>query len=190
MWKHTGALYTLAFGKFCDTFSFFGAQTILILYLMHFFHFSKANSFITFGIYSALLYISPLICGYVADRHLSTRHTLILGVTLSMLGNFLIYLSPSMFWTGLVIMLLGSGAYRTTSAKLIGHDSRVNPSINKEPGYTFYYFISNLGGFIGPLLYGLILYTKHWNYCYLLSAVLLAIALIGLLPVVIMDKPA
>jgi dipeptide/tripeptide permease len=188
MWKHTGALYSIAFGKFCDTFSFFGTQTILIFYLMEVFHFSKASSFIVFGIYSALLYISPLVCGYVADNYLGTKHMLMLGVILNALGNFLIFLAPSAFWVGLVIMLLGSGAYRTTSAKLIGHDDKINPNGNKEPGYTFYYFISNLGGFLSPILYGLILYTKHWGYCYLLSSVLLGVAIIGLIPVIGINK--
>lgn len=174
---HPRALWALLFTKMWDSLSYFGAQTILVLYLINHFHFSETNSYILYGIYAAFAYSTPILGGVVADKWIKNSHVLVVGAVLNIIGNLLLMASSyRMFCLGLATCLIGSGLYRSISTHLIG-TLYLPEDRKKEAGFTGAYLAINFGGMIAPLLYGWLAYRFGWNLGFLCSAVGIAISL-------------
>jgi len=178
--RHPKSLWVLAFANLCDCFSYYGTLTILVLYAMHVFQFSRGQSYLVYGFYAALIYSTPVLGGILADRWLGSRRTLILGGVLAIVGN-LILLSQCRygFSLGLSTSVIGSGFYKSNSTHLIGMLYQDNDP-KKEAGYTWLYVFCNIGGTISPLIYGFLIYKAGWSYGFLCSASVILISLIWL----------
>ena len=162
---------TIAFGNLWDTFSYYGTQTILVLYLIHMFHFSNGSSYLIYGAYVSMSFSTPIFGGVIADRYLGGRNTLLVGGTLAIIGNLLLMVpSQLVFFFALATTLIGSGLYKCNATQMLGalykHGTR-----DKEKGFTLLYLAINIGGTLAPLGYGLIIYKFNaWNYAFLISA--------------------
>lgn len=163
------SLWILSFSNLVDTFSYYGTQTILALYLIHIFHLSIMQSYTIYGGYAAFVYSMPIFGGYIADKYLGSHKALIVGGILSITGNLLlIILSKYWFSLGLATTLIGMGLYKSTTTNLVG--TLYSEKSKKEVGYTWLYLSCNVGGTLAPLVYGLIAYNLGWNYGFLCSA--------------------
>lgn len=169
--RHPKGLWIIAYTNLWDTFSYFGTCTMIVLYMMHVFHLSLSHSYLIFGAYATLAYALPVFGGMVADHILGGKFAMGLGVLMTCVGN-LSLMSPHRFWfyVGITLSLLGSGLFKSTSYKLNGelydpHDSQ------KEAGYTWMYAAINIGGILGPLVYGFVAYHYGWSYGFLCSAI-------------------
>jgi POT family proton-dependent oligopeptide transporter len=168
--KFPKGLYPLALGNAFDTFSYYGTQTLLALYLIHVFGFSKSYSYLLYGSFASLGYFIPILGGLLGDKVFGSRNTVILGAITAILGNLLlISLHYNIFLIGLAATVLGTGLYKSNSAKLIGSIYAAKTE-NKEGGYTIFYLAINLGGTFAPLVYGVVAYKYGWNYGFLCSA--------------------
>lgn len=164
-------MWILAFSKLWDTFSYFGTQTILALYFIQIFHFSRNDSYLIYGAYAAFAYATPILGGIVADKWLGTRDAFIIGSTLNIVGNLvLMSFHQYLFCLGLSISLIGSGLYRGTSTHLVGTLYQ-DGDAKKEAGFTWLYLAINVGGMAGPLIYGIVAHALGWNYGFLFSAI-------------------
>jgi len=173
--------WTLAFGELCSTFSYFGTQTILVLYCLHTFGLTQSDSYLLYGAYIALTYALPILGGIVADRWLGDKTTAIIGCGLNIAGTLLLMLPQHyLFCLGLATSLVGSGLYKSSATHLIG-TLYPNGDIKKETGFTLLYLAINLGGVLGPLVYGLVVYALGWNFGFLCSALGIFISTIFLL---------
>src|SRR3989338_9516917 len=100
--KHPTLLWVLCFGKAWDTFSYFGTQTILVLYVLHVFHQSQHVSYLLYGAYVVFSYALPVLGGILSDRFLGDRNALAISMMLDILGNLcLILLNQPLFCLGL-----------------------------------------------------------------------------------------
>ena len=177
LFKHPKALWVLAFGKLWDTFSYYGTQTILVLYFMHIFNLPRSESILLYGAYAAFTYAIPIMGGVLGDKWLGSRNTLLLGSVLNIAGNLLLMsYSRYFFCLGLAASLVGSGLYKSTATHMVG---ALYPEgePRKEAGYTWLYFAVNIGGSLGPLVYGFVVYAIGWNIGFLCSAIGLALGL-------------
>lgn len=173
-------LWVLSFGKLWDTFSYFGTQTILALYFIHIFHLTRTDSYLLYGAYAAFAFSTPVIGGIVADKFIGSKNALLLGGILVILGNlFLVSLDRYWFCLGLATTIIGSGLYKSTSSHLVGSLYEVGDP-NKEAGFTWFYLAINLGGALGPLIYGFVVYAVGWNYGFLCSAFGISLGLVWL----------
>ncbi|MFN3234935.1 MAG: peptide MFS transporter [Gammaproteobacteria bacterium] len=178
---HPKPLWALAFGKLWDTFSYYGTLTILTLYLIHVFHLAQGNSYSIYGAYAALAYSMPILGGIVADRWIGCRNALITGCVLNIVGNLmLVSFHRYFFCLGLATTLLGTGLYKGNALHLAGN---LYPSGHdkKESGFTWIYVSINVGGMLGPLVYGFIVTYWGWNYGFLCSALGITVGFIWLL---------
>lgn len=179
--RHPPGLWILAFGNLWDTFSYFGTSTLIVLYMMHMFHLSQADSYLMFGAYAAFAYALPILGGVIADRWLGAKATAVLGSSLCIAGNLLLINGlQSVFYLGIAISLIGSSLFKSTSSKLTG-ELYDNNSQAKEVGFTWVYIAVNVGGLLGPLVYGYMAYHYGWHYGFLCSAIGIALGLIWLL---------
>lgn len=176
--KQPKAFWVLAFGEMWNTFSYFGTQTILVLYVMHAFQLSREDSYTLYGTYAAFAYSLSILGGVIADRWLGYKNTVIIGSILSIFGNFLL-LSGQYYFVclGLAVSLVGFGLYKTNVTQLVGM-LYPSGSVQKESGFTLFYLAINVGGVLGPVVYGLLVYAIGWRGGFLCSALSLLIAMI------------
>jgi POT family proton-dependent oligopeptide transporter len=175
---HPKTLWILSLGKLWDTFSYFGTQTILVLYLIHTFHFSRSTSFLIYGAFTAFLYAMPVVGGYISDHWLPVYKAVILGNVLVIVGNLLLMVSIYYFFClGLAFSIMGSALYRSSLVSAVGN---LYPDFSqqKEAGYTWLYLTTNIGGTLGPLVFGIVGYRFGLRFGFLCSAIGVFISLL------------
>jgi POT family proton-dependent oligopeptide transporter len=148
---------------------------------MHVFHLGRSESYLLYGAYAAFAFSTPVIGGVIADKILGSKNTMILGGILNIFGNLmLVSLDRYAFCVGLAVSLIGSGLYKSTSTNLVG-TLYEDGDDRKESGFTWFYLAINLGGALGPLTYGLVVYLLGWNFGFLCSAIGILIGLLWFL---------
>ena len=127
----------------------------------------KATATGIVGAYGGLVYLSTVLGGWIADRVLGMERTVFYGGVVVMFGHIALALIPDLAGVaiGLVLIALGSGALKANASSLLGTlYEKDDPRC--DGGFTLFYLGINLGGFIGPLITGL-LQTRigfHWGF--------------------------
>ncbi len=85
---HPKGLYMLFFAEMWERFSFYGMRALLIFYLTQHWLFNDSKSNLIYGAYLSLVYITPVLGGYLADRYLGQRKAVLFGAVLLTAGHF------------------------------------------------------------------------------------------------------
>lgn len=155
-----------------ERFSYYGMLTILGYYLYYSLTegglgMPKATATGIVGAYGGLVYLSTVLGGWIADRVLGMERTVFYGGLVVMCGHIALAFIPGLSGVavGLVLVALGSGALKANASSLLGTlYEKDDPRC--DGGFTLFYLGINLGGFIGPLVTGL-LQTRigfHWGF--------------------------
>lgn len=163
---HPKGLYILFVTEMWERFSYYGMRALFILYMTKALLFDKALASNIYGSYTGLVYLTPLLGGYIADRYWGNRRSIIVGGLLMALGQFFMFLSGSFFgadielskmlmFTGLGLLIFGNGFFKPNISTMVGQlypqgDKRV------DAAFTIFYMGINLGAFIAPLACGFI----------------------------------
>jgi POT family proton-dependent oligopeptide transporter len=170
LWGHPKGLYVLFFTELWERFSFYGMRALLIFYLTRHFLYSGEQSGLLYGSYLALVFLSPMIGGYLADRWLGQRKAVLFGGLVIASGHITLGLEDALgasaqgvFWIGLSLIVVGTGFLKANISALVGklyaaHDPR------RDSAYTLFYMGINLGGAIGPVICGVLGETWGWGY--------------------------
>jgi len=169
---HPKGLFVLFFAEMWERFSYYGMRALLILYLTKHWLFSDSDAGVIYGAYTALVYITPVLGGYLADRYLGQRKAVLYGAVLLTFGHLLMGFEgdggedPSalnLFWLALAFIIVGSGFLKANISVIVG---QLYPRTDKrrDPAYTIFYMGINLGAFLGSLLCGYIGETWGWSY--------------------------
>ena len=86
---HPRGLFVLFFAEMWERFSYYGMRALLIFYLTKHWLFDDSRANLIYGAYTALVYITPVIGGYIADRYLGQRKAVLFGAVLLTFGHFL-----------------------------------------------------------------------------------------------------
>jgi len=163
------AIYVLLYIEICELFARFGIGSLLVLYLTHRFHDSDAHAFVMYGSFMALIYLTPMLGGYLSDRLLGYRHAVLLGAAMMAIGNFcMVFQSYFMFCFGLSVVIIGSGFFLPSLTTLLGHLYEGKDE-HREAGFTFYYLSKNIGALIAPVLGGFLAIHFGYRYAFLLN---------------------
>ncbi|MBC7552992.1 MAG: peptide MFS transporter [Taibaiella sp.] len=159
--KHPEGLFVLFFTEMWERFSYYGMRAILILYLTKALFIDKAHASNIYGSYTGLVYLTPLIGGYVADRYWGNRRSILVGGLLMALGQLLMFFSASNYqnadlatiymWFGLTALIIGNGFFKPNISSLVGQlypkgDTRL------DAAFTLFYMGINLGAFFSPII--------------------------------------
>ena len=177
--KQPKALYFLFMIELWERFGFYVMRGLLVLYLTKVFLFSDNQSYLLFGAFTALLWFTPVIGGYVADRILGIQHTLIIGAIAFIVGyGLLVFSSSAAFYWGLSFILIGNGFFKPNVASLMGsiYDSADDP--RREGGFTIYYMGINIGGLLASLFAGAIALKYGWHAAFGSASLALIVGLI------------
>lgn len=115
-----------------------------------------------YGLYTALVYLTPVIGGLIADRWLGKRRTVVIGGMLMALGHFMMAFE-NLFLLALLTLILGNGAFKPNISSQVG--SLYAPSdARRDRAYSIFYVGINLGAFFAPLVCGTLGETIGWHY--------------------------
>lgn len=161
---HPKGLYVLFATEMWERFNYYGMRAILVLFMTKALLFSDAFASNLYGSYTGLVYLTPLIGGYIADRYWGNKRSIIIGGLIMAIGEFLLFfcgsvydssqsLSTLLFFSGLGFMIAGNGFFKPNISSLVGQlypkgDRRI------DAAYTIFYMGINVGGALGPFICG------------------------------------
>lgn len=161
---HPPALPVLFFTEMWERFSYYGMRALLVLYAVKYLHFSDQEAGKLYGAYTGFVYLTPIIGGYLADRYIGFRRSIVMGCILMGLGHLSLAIDGmEFFYLGLILLVIGNGFFKPNMSSLVGRLYENNQSM-KDSGYTIFYMGINLGGFFGPIICGYLGETMGWHY--------------------------
>lgn len=199
--NHPRGLFVCFATELWERFSYYGMRALLVFYLMQHFLFSDQESYLIYGAYTALVYMTPVVGGAVADRWLGARKAVTLGAILLVLGHFGTTLegppatqqslgdatlvtrdqtSLQIFYLSLALIITGVGFLKTNASTLVGTLYERNDP-RRDAGFTIFYMGINLGGAAAPLLCGWVGQTYGWRYGFGIAGIGMLTGLFGFL---------
>ena len=169
---HPKGLFVLFFAEMWERFSYYGMRALLIFYLTKHWLFSDAEAGVIYGAYTALVYITPVLGGYLADKWLGQRKAVTYGAVLLTFGHFLMGFegnggqdpaSLNIFWLALAFIIVGSGFLKANISVIVGQ-LYPRTDVRRDGAYTIFYMGINLGAALGSLLCGYLGETYGWAY--------------------------
>lgn len=160
--SHPKGLYVLFVTEMWERFSYYGMRALFVLFMTKALLFDKALGSEIYGSYTGLVYLTPLLGGYLADRYWGNRKSIIIGGVFMALGQFFMFLSGTFYqesyaamlmFVGLGLLILGNGFFKPNISTMVG---QLYPAGDKrvDSAFTIFYMGINLGAFIAPLLCG------------------------------------
>lgn len=170
---HPRGLYMLFFAEMWERFSYYGMRAILVFYLTKHFLFDEKPAYAVYGAYTSMVYITPVIGGYLADRFLGARKAVLAGGVFISVGHLLIALVEgpsglqggylSGFYLGLAFIIVGTGFLKANISVLVGQLYR-RDDVRRDGAFSIFYMGINLGAFIGPILVGYLGERVGWSW--------------------------
>ena len=162
-YKHPKGLYLLFFIEMWERFSYYGMRALLVLYMIQQLSYSVEKSGNIYGIYTGLVYLTPLFGGYLADRYLGQRKCITTGGILMCLGLFILAFCKSLFLLALFLMIIANGFFKSNISSVLGLLYGDNNS-KKDNAFTIFYMGINLGALFSPLVCGTLAMKYGFEY--------------------------
>ena len=200
LFGHPRGLTTLFGTEMWERFSYYGMRALLILYLTlylllpgrveHVLFYPQVKamfewmagplnvqqvSSLIYGTYTGLVYATPLLGGWVADRCLGQRRTVMIGIATMAAGHFMMA-SETLLFPALLLLIFGGGFFKTNTSAQVGMlyapgDSR------RDRAYSIFYVGVNIGAFLAPLVAGTLGEKVGWHYGFASAGVGMLLAL-------------
>ena len=176
---HPKGLYMLFFAEMWERFSYYGMRAILIFYLTKHWLFDDGKANLIYGAYTSLVYITPVLGGYLADRYLGQRKAVLFGGLLLAAGHSLMAVEGvggqddptiNVFWLALAFIIVGSGFLKANISVMVGQLYKLT-DIRRDGAYTIFYMGINVGAAIGTILVGYLGETIGWGYGFGLAGI-------------------
>jgi proton-dependent oligopeptide transporter, POT family len=147
-----------------ERFSYYGMRALLVLYMVHALGWPDDRADHLYGMYTGAVYLTPLFGGWLADRFIGTRRSLVIGGLIIAAGHFVLALpTPNTFYLGLILVVIGTGFFKPNVSTMVGQLYRPGDP-RRDAGFTIFYMGINLGGFFAPLVCGYLGQRIGWHY--------------------------
>ena len=157
-------LFLLFFVEMWERFSYYGMRALLVLYMVKYLQFSTEKSGQVYGWYTGMVYLTPLLGGYIADRYLGQRKCIVIGAVLMALGHFAMAFPPlPFFYSAMILLILGNGFFKPNISTVVGSLYETNDP-RRDGGFTIFYMGINLGALFSPLVCGMLGEKVGWHY--------------------------
>ncbi|MDA3880937.1 MAG: peptide MFS transporter [Prolixibacteraceae bacterium] len=183
---HPVGLSTLFATEMWERFSYYGMRALLVLFLTATFtnggfQMGELDAFTVYGIFTGLVYLTPIIGGVLADKLLGQRKTIYIGGLTMAVGQFLLSYSSTptgldtelrqqLFYAGLGVLIFGNGFFKPNISTMVG-ELYDNNDPRKDSGFTIFYMGINIGAFFSPLVAGKLGEQVAWQYGFLSAAI-------------------
>jgi len=176
--SHPKGLYFLFTIEMWERFSYYGMRALLVLYMVKYLLFSTEKAGNVYGLYTGLVYLTPLIGGYIADKYLGQKNCIIIGGILMMIGHFAMSIEGlHFFYAALGSLIIGSGFFKPNISTIVGQLYEKNDP-RRDGGFTIFYMGINLGAFLSPLISGTLGEKVGFHYGFASAGVGMLIGLI------------
>lgn len=199
---HPKGLYVLFFTEMWERCSYYGMRALLVLYMTQHllvdparaktvlgYHAFESLLFLIFGqlnvqqissqiygLYTAFVYLTPLIGGFIADRWWGQHRSVYLGGILMATGQFLLA-SEHLFLVGLAFLILGNGFFKPNISTQVGNLYAAGDS-RRDSAFMIFYMGVNLGAFLSPLICGTLGQKVGWNYGFAAAGIGMVLGLV------------
>ena len=168
--NHPVGLFVLFFTEMWERFSYYGMRAILVLFLTSSimndgWAWSNEDALELYGLYTGLVYLTPILGGFLADKFLGYRNATVLGALIMTLGHASMAFeafTDSFFYLGLALLIIGNGFFKPNISSIVGQLYKDGDK-RKDGGYTIFYMGINAGAFLGILLCGYIGEKVGWH---------------------------
>lgn len=161
---HPKGLYLLFCVEMWERFSFYGMRALIVLYMIQKLAYSAQTAGNIYGLYTGLVYLTPLLGGYLADRYWGQRKCITCGATFMSFGLFLLAFGPkSLFLLSLFLMVIANGFFKSNISSVLGL-LYGNDNEKKDSAFTIFYMGINLGAFFSPLVCGTLAVKFGYEY--------------------------
>lgn len=171
---HPKGLYVLFFAEMWERFSYYGMRALLVLYLVKHWLYSDGGASLIYGAYTSLVYITPVLGGWLADRYLGQRKAVAFGAILLTMGHFFMAFEGdgsgyandptlNIFWLALALIIVGSGFLKANISVIVGQ-LYPRTDMRRDSAYTIFYIGINLGAAAGTIIAGYLGETLGWAY--------------------------
>ena len=179
---HPAGLYLVFFTGMWERFSYYAMRGILVLYLTATWlngglGYDEKFSTTVYGLATGLCYFTPLFGGWLSDRYLGQRKSILIGGFIMVLAQFLLFapelfttVSPNMtpeqlahnefigrvgLFAGLFLLIIGNGFFKPNISSIVG-DLYEPGDRRLDSAFSIFYMGINLGAVIAPLIVGLL----------------------------------
>ena len=176
---HPLGLFILFFTEMWERFSYYGMRVLFVLYLTTAIAdggmaWSRADASSLYAWYTGLVYLTPILGGFLADRFLGYKKAVVIGGFIMTLGHAVLAIEPIWaFYMGCFLLIIGNGLFKPNISSIVGKlypEGKETEGI-KDAGYTIFYMGINTGAFLGILLCGYLGERIGWHYGFGLAGV-------------------
>ncbi|MFQ3576481.1 MAG: peptide MFS transporter [Cytophagales bacterium] len=170
-------LFLLFFVEMWERFSFYGMKGLLIYFMTQHFLYEENFAYDILGAYGALVYAGPVFGGYLAEKFLGYKNSIIIGGIVMMLGHFaMFFLEENSFFAALAMVAIGNGFFKPNISSTVGQLYGENDS-RRDTGFYIFYLGINLGAF-GQLLCAALGENLGWHYGFSLAGIGMGLGLL------------
>jgi len=185
---HPAGLFILFFTEMWERFSFYGMRILLVLFLTApllsdnpGWDWPREHALALIGTYASLLYLTPIIGGYIADKITGYRMAVVLGCVIMTLGHASMALeTTTSFYIGLALLVIGTGFFKPNITSIISEMYKGKES-KKDGAYTIFYMGVNAGAFFGMMLCGYLAENYGWSWGFGLAGIFMFLGMLQFL---------
>lgn len=173
---HPAGLFVLFFTEMWERFSYYGMRALLVLFLTasllnEGWGWERADALTLYGFYTGLVYLTPIIGGFLADKFFGYRKAVVIGALIMTLGHAAMAIETvSFIYLGLFLLIIGNGMFKPNISSIVGNLYK-SQGKEKDAGYTIFYMGINAGAFLGILLCGYLGEKVGWSYGFGLAGI-------------------
>jgi POT family proton-dependent oligopeptide transporter len=185
LFGHPVGLYILFFTEMWERFSYYGMRAILVLYLVANtkgdnagLGWSNGDALALYGWYTMLVYVASIPGGWIADKFLGQKKSVLYGGILLVAGHSILAVEQMWaFYTGLGLIIAGVGMLKPNISTMVGGLYKQG-DIRRDKGFTIFYIGINVGAFLSSLIVGYVGEVHGWHYGFGLAGIGMALGLI------------
>lgn len=178
LFGHPKGLFVLFFTEMWERFSYYGMRGILVLYMASSataidpgLGWTNKDAIWLYGWYTMLVYVASIPGGWIADKFLGQKKTVMIGGLLLCFGHGILAIPQSWaFFTGLLLIILGVGGLKPNISTMVGGLYKEG-DIRRDSGFTIFYIGINIGAFLASITVGLVAYYYGWHYGFGLAGI-------------------
>jgi POT family proton-dependent oligopeptide transporter len=142
--------------------SFYGMRALLVLYLVNHLGRDRADALDLYATYTGLVYLTPVLGGYLADKYLGQRKAVLTGGILMALGHLAMAFEP-LLYLAMGLLVLGNGFFKPNISTMVGQLYPGAEDGRRDAAYTLFYQGINLGAFLAPCICGTLGERVGWH---------------------------
>lgn len=180
---HPAGLFLLFFTEMWERFSYYGMRALLTLFLVSAigiggWEWTPAEALSLYGMYTGLVYITPIFGGIIADKLTGYRKAIMIGAFLMTAGHAsMAFETEATFYIGLGLLIIGNGMFKPNISSIVGGLYKDKPQ-RKDSAYTIFYMGINAGAFLGIMLCGYVGEKVGWSFGFGLAGIFMFLGML------------